>query len=407
MQTHQQLVEKLLDTICHLDYQGEKYLDSNIDNQLPAKLKKAVDKALSHDALAGLPDESFQTRSFYVPEGKMNPIEVIHTFGVLKCGQNIELVKIKGCLNRISWEKTITAQEKIITPLELAIQLDSLHKEQRIIDITHKELDFLNRSGFQLSDFSGYYWHGQLEKELSRVARLIVYMPEEQKVFAPIVLKNHAGIEKGVPAIDFFYAWHNDKEQLALQEVFVSINQEKPHIIAVTGNESLWTGDFQRAVDFLLFKQTVASIVENEGYNGSIKEVIGTLQLQGFVPHSFPGDKEGKELETELFRYVKNITNDSSATGTHALHIPFDHHFHDGQQMPLIFSFLYNKESGHLNVHSIQATCGGIQERFLPDDQKILPSPYILRSFLEHKAATQRALKLLQHKPGKKALSHK
>ena len=137
----------------------------------------------------------------------------------------------------------------------------------------------------------------------------------------------------------------------------------------------------------------------------SIMEVVAALKLQGFVPRKLLMAEEEKAMEKELSRLVTNIANDSGATGTHFFSIPSTHRFHDGFQMELSLNFLYNKEAATLDVHSVQAALDEVQERFLPDEQKILPEPSILRSLLEHKAATQKALKLLDFQSVKKAIT--
>ena len=137
----------------------------------------------------------------------------------------------------------------------------------------------------------------------------------------------------------------------------------------------------------------------------SILEVVAALKLQGFAPRNMLMGEEEKALENELSRLVTNIANDSAATGTRFFSVPSTHRFHDNFQMQLSLNFLYNKEAATLDVHSVQAAMGGIQERFLPDEQKILPGPSIIRSLLEHKAATQKTLKLLEHQPEKRVLT--
>jgi hypothetical protein len=130
--------------------------------------------------------------------------------------------------------------------------------------------------------------------------------------------------------------------------------------------------------------------IGNQRYGRSIKKVVAALKFQGFAPSSLQRAEEEKALEIELFRQVKNIATDSAATGTHFFNVPTIHRFNDGAQMQLSLNFLYNKEAATLDVHSVLAGLGEIQERLIPDEQKILPEPTIIRSLLEHKAATRR-----------------
>lgn len=143
----------------------------------------------------------------------------------------------------------------------------------------------------------------------------------------------------------------------------------------------------------------------NEGNGRSIKEFVETLHLQGFASHNYLSEEEQYAFESELFRQVKTITNDSAANGTHFFTIPTVHRFPDETQMLLSINFLYNKEAATLDIHSVHATLGDLQERFLPDEQKTFPDPSFIRSMLEHKTITQKALKLQEHQPSKRLLT--
>lgn len=142
----------------------------------------------------------------------------------------------------------------------------------------------------------------------------------------------------------------------------------------------------------------------NNNISESISEIITALKLQGFACNSLLKDGE-KSLESELLRSVITFANDSGASGTHFFSVLTSHHFHDGSDMQISLNFLYNKEATTLNVHSVVVKWGDIQERFLPNEHKIIPAPSVLWSLLDHKVATENALPQSAHPTGTNALT--
>jgi hypothetical protein len=188
-------------------------------------------------------------------------------------------------------------------------------------------------------------------------------------------MKTNSNITKRL-VNDIHYLELQDEEYVdSTIKIHTSGRIKKPVVKIV----SLMAKQFYRAIGYLSYKIVNRNIREEPEYYQSIKNMVATLKLQELPIHILRNKEQEEGLEQELFRQIKSIAGDASATGTYYFSVPLVHNYSENTPTQFSLNILYNKEGASLNLHSVVIKMGNIQDRFVPDQSQILHAPFAIR----------------------------